>query len=174
MKLKAFSVVSDVSHPGAERLKRSAAFWGWDHTFIKQETDWRPTYRAQQIGQLEGLRRFADADFFLYTDGWDTVFTGPPQELRLEKGKLFFCGDSVLYPGDGLPEDSFPPVGLEEFRYVNDGVIWGDPAILKELAAEYLTHCPKEIVWSSTLRRSRLSTSCWYRSGTLSLIPTAG
>jgi hypothetical protein len=38
--------------------------------------------------------------------------------------------------------EGFPEVGWEEFRYVNDGVIWGDPAILRELAAEYLTHCP--------------------------------
>lgn len=141
MKLKAFSVVSDVSHPGAERLRRSAAFWGWDHTFILQKDGWRPTYKAEQIGQLEALQRFSP-EFCIYVDGWDTVFTGPPQELPLEKGKLTFGGDTVLFPESGFPEDNFPKVGLEEFRYVNAGTIWGDTAVLQELCDEYLNYYP--------------------------------
>lgn len=144
MRLKAFSVVSDVDHPGAERLRRSAAYWGWDHTFIKQEKGWRPTYGAEQEGQLQALSRFSP-EFFIYVDGWDTVFTGPPQELPLERGKLFFGGDTVCYPEGSKLEDAFPSVGLEEFRYVNCGTIWGDSMIMSELAAEYLTHSPEVV-----------------------------
>lgn len=145
-RVKAFSVVSDAGHPGAQRLARSAKFWGWDHTFvIKQNQEdldppyrvWYPTYRAEQLGQLDFIRS-SGAEFVFYLDGWDTVFTGPPQELKLERGKLTFCGDTVIHPDRKDLAGRFPEVGLECFRYVNAGVMWGDSQVMSELAADYL------------------------------------
>lgn len=154
--VKAFSVVSGVEHPGARRLARSAKFWGWDHSFvIKQDQPdlkppykvWWPSYRAEQLGQLEFLQANPEAEFVLYLDGWDTVFTGPPQELPLLRGHLAFGGDQVLYPEHGSqPEAAFPPVGENEFRFTNVGTVWGDAAVLRELAADYLQNSPEQMV----------------------------
>ena len=153
--IKTFSVVSSPDHPGARRLSRSAKFWGWDHTFIiKQDQPelnppykvWYPSYRAEQLGQLDFLCQH-EPEFALYLDGWDTVFTGPPQELPLRRGHLCFGGDQVLYPEHGSqPEASFPSVGENEFRFTNVGCIWGDGKVMAELAADYLQHSPEQMV----------------------------
>jgi hypothetical protein len=150
---KAFSVVSDPEHPGAKRLTRSAKYWGWDHSFIiKQDQPevnfrvWRPSYRAEQLGQLDFIRHH-EPEFCMYVDGWDTVFTGPPQELDLKRGVLTFGGDTVLYPEDTeQPMNSFPRVGWEEFRFLNVGAIWGDSKIMAELAADYLQNSPEQMI----------------------------
>lgn len=153
--VKAISVVSDPEHPGAKRLSRSAKFWGWDHSFVLKQAQldlnppynpWLPSYRAEQLGQLEYINQHTP-DFLLYLDGWDSVFTGPPQELPLLKGHLSFGGDTVLHPeGSTQPASSFPKVGELEFRFVNMGVVWGDAMVLRELAADYLQNSPEQMV----------------------------
>lgn len=155
MALKALSVVSDVAHPGALRLARSAKYWRWDHTFLikKDQLDitppykvWYPSYRAEQLGQLEFIRK-EEPEFLLYIDGWDTVFTGPPQELPLQRGHVYFGGDTVLYPEHtSQPEVSFPMVGENEFRFTNVGCLWGDSRIIMEMAADYLQNSPEHMV----------------------------
>lgn len=150
--VKTFSVVSNPEHPGAKRLARSAKYWGWDHSFIVKGDQpevgysvWRPTYRAEQLGQLDFIRA-AEAPDVMYLDGYDTVFTGPPQELGLPPGQLSFGGDTVLFPQLRHLAELFPAVGLEMFRYINAGCIWGDSRIMSELAADYLTHSPELLV----------------------------
>jgi hypothetical protein len=155
MSIKAFSVVSDPEHPGAKRLSRSAEFWGWDHKFIIQKDQpegpkpfkiWLPTYRAEQLGQLDFIRQY-DPEFCMYVDGWDSVFTGPPQELQFKRGCLAFGGDTVLYPENtSQPMASFPNVGWEEYRFVNCGAIWGDARVMAELAADYLQNSPETLL----------------------------
>lgn len=155
-KVKAFSVVSSADHPGAQRLARSARFWGWDHTFIIKQDQldlrppykvWYPSYRAEQLGQLDFIRAHPEEEFLLYVDGWDTVFTGPPQELPLKRGHLSFGGDSVLYPEHtSQPETCFPTVGEHEFRFTNVGCVWGDAKVMAELAADYLQNSPEQMV----------------------------
>jgi len=152
--VKAISVVSNPEHPGARRLARSAAFWGWDHSFIlKQDqldlkppyTVWYPSYRAEQLGQLDYIRQ-NEPEFLVYVDGYDTVFTGPPQELSFKKGLLTFGGDTVLFPEKPQMDALFPEVARECFRYINCGTIWGDARILSELAADYLQNSPETMV----------------------------
>lgn len=140
----AFTVTNNPEHPGAERLRRSAKYWGWDLKWIPQNEGWeRKTFKAQQLGQLRAFQEY-EPDFFLYTDAWDTIFCGPPQELQLKRGELNFCGDTILgewqdksWSARFVPE-AFPPAEFDAFRYVNDGVIWGDTAIFRELAGDYL------------------------------------
>lgn len=130
-------------------MARSAAFWGWDHEFIIKRDQpennyyiWKPTWRAEQLGWMEAVRAW-DKDFLLYIDGWDAVFTGPPQELvpHLRAGKMSFCGDTVLFP-ETMPwremAPLFPEVRLEQYRYVNAGVVWGDRKLFEQYATEYL------------------------------------
>jgi len=162
-------MTSDPHHPGAERLRKSALYWGWDLTFLPCET-WDPLFRCQQISQLEFLRR-EKPEFFLYLDAWDTIFCGPPQEMIFEKGVLTFCGDPLL--GDWqnkalvarFTPDAFPPAKMDEFRFVNDGVIWGDPEILLDLGDDYLKNYPASLnqdyfnlryAFETSLRRNRL------------------
>ena len=139
----AFTVTNNPDHPGAERLARSAKYWGWDLKWIQQDID-RVTFGGQQLGQLEALRKF-EPEYFLYLDAWDTIFTGPPQELQFIPGVLTFGGDTVLTEGWAelgqcakISSDDFPPVPVGGFRYVNDGTLWGDSLILQELAGDYL------------------------------------
>lgn len=155
--VKAFSVTSNPDHPGARRLARSAKFWGWDHTFLLKQDQldlkppyivWRPTYAAEQLGWVDAVRKWPEEDFFFYVDAWDTVFTGPPQELSCVRGQLNFGGDTVLY-SENLPKELgplFPRVGSEEFPYVNAGAAWGDSNLFAELAADYLQHSPTTLV----------------------------
>ena len=147
--------MSDPSHPGAERLRRSAKFWGWDHSFIiKQDQPelnppykiWHPNYRAEQLGQLDFIRAHPEVEQVVYMDAWDTVFTGPPQELPATPGQLWFMGDTVLHPDNPSLAARFPKVGLEEFRFLNAGVMWGDPRVMAELAADFLQHSPESLV----------------------------
>lgn len=159
-------------HPGAERLRRSAKYWGWDLKWLPAVSPERQLFRFQQLAQLEAIRKF-EPDFLLYLDAWDTMFIGPPQELQLEKGVLSFCGDTILLSevfagaknAAHLLPDSFPPVPSGGFRYVNDGVIWGDSLILQELAGEYLQHYDgimnqdyfnSRLVFEHGMRRQRL------------------
>lgn len=158
MGCRAFSVVSSTEHPGAKRLARSAAYWGWNHSFIIKEAQmdlkppynpWRPSFRAEQLGWLDACRKWDGEENLLYVDGWDAVFTGPPQELQVRKNTLTFGGDTVIYP-EGMPWQElgpcFPKVGLEEFRYVNAGSAWGSRLIMMELAADYLQNSPEQYV----------------------------
>lgn len=137
MRLLSFSVVSDSSHPGAKQLAASAKFWGWDHKFIVLPTGWdRFTYRNEQLGALEFLRTL-EPEYVLYLDGWDTVFTGPPQELPLRPGKLTFGGDKLCWPNSVLAPQ-FPEVFDGRFRFVNAGTYWGDAFLVRQLAEEFL------------------------------------
>lgn len=157
-KFLAFTVTSDTSHPGFKRLQRSADFWGWDLKVQHQEGWDRTNYRAEQLGQLEAFRKW-EPEFFLYLDAWDTVFTGPKQELPLHRGVVSFAGDTIgfAWPHENLAPDYaetswFPPVEEHEFRFVNAGVIWGDAAKMQSLAGEYL-HCPYWLINQDYLNR---------------------
>lgn len=138
-KVKVFTVTDQPNHPGALRLQRSAAFWGWDLTVKLVPSSWweRDTYRAEQKGLLEALLEPGLPEWMMYVDAWDTLFTGPPQELPLEKGKLAFCGDLHCFPNE-VWKGAFPQVGFGEFPYLNAGVFWGDPRVAIELCDEYL------------------------------------
>lgn len=143
MRLLTFTVTNNPLHPGAIRLAKSALFWGWDLKFIHQDGWNRSNYRAEQLGQLEAIQSF-NPEYVLYLDAWDTIFTGPPQELPLRHGMLSFCGDTTLHPWEGMEgiereeQTWYPHVGEHEFRFVNAGVIWGDARILEDLALDYL------------------------------------
>lgn len=146
-----FTVTSDPSHAGAERLRRSASYWGWDLKWIIQADGWeRKSYRAEQLGQL---RAFLDHDveFALYLDAWDTLFMGPPQELQFKRGQFNFCGDTTMDSWKDkdwaakIIEAEFPPAKLGEFPYVNAGVKWGDVTIWKELIGDYLSNYREDL-----------------------------
>lgn len=167
-----FTVTDQPDHPGCVRLKKSAAYWGWDLKVQLQQGWERFTYRAEQLGQLEALRN-SEADTFLYLDAWDTMFAGPPGEL-LGMGGLTFCGDPLLgeWQRGRATDDStrfapeaFPACGWGEFRYLNAGVIWGSALVLKELAGDYLQNYPERVnqdylnqryVFENSLKRRRL------------------
>jgi len=138
-----FTLTDQPDHPGCVRLKASADYWGWNLDIRKQGSWDKTTFRAEQLGQLEALRH-SDSRYFLYLDAWDTMFAGPPGELQLEKGKLSFCGDPLLGEWQRgttrFAPEAYPPVGLDQFRYVNAGVIWGDSLVLQELAGDYLAN----------------------------------
>jgi len=143
---RAFTVTSDPEHPGAKRLRESALYWGWDLRVHVLKEGWdRTTYRAEQLGQLDFFRQ-QEPDYALYLDAWDTMFSGPPQELmpRLRGGQLWFCGDTVLTGwkdkpwGAHLVEEAFPTCPTWGHPFVNAGVIWGDTRVWRELAADYL------------------------------------
>ncbi len=170
-RFQAFTVTSDPKHAGAQRLQRSANYWGWDLKTLVHLEGWdRRTYRAQQIAQLRALQEY-DPDFFLYLDAWDTIFTGPPQELQVNRGELVFCGDTLLGEwqdkklGARMVQHAYPQVELNSFRFVNDGVFWGDSAVFRELAGDYLQNYPECInqdyfnqryAMENSLKRTRL------------------
>lgn len=135
----AFSPTDNPEHPGALRLARSAKQWGWNHTFVEQGGWDRDSYRAEQEGTMKFLWTldWDNPPYVMYMDAWDTLFVGPPQELPLQQGQLEFCGDKKCFP-DETHKALYPEVWEGQFRYLNAGVIWGDPFILRELAKEYL------------------------------------
>lgn len=170
--LLVFTVTDQPDHPGCVRLKKSAAYWGWDLK-VQHQIGWeRSTYKAEQLGQLEALRD-SECSHFLYLDAWDTMFAGPPGELELREG-LSFCGDPLLGEwqhgraytnATHFTPAAFPSVGWGEFRYVNAGVIWGRPLVLRELAGDYLQNYSDSInqdyfnqrlVFERSLHRPRL------------------
>ena len=137
MSFLAFTVTDKPDHPGCVRLKKSADFWGWDLKVVEQEGFERQTYRAEQLGWLKAFDMHPQDSIFLYLDAWDTIFTGPPQELALPKEKLTFSTDFQCFPNPAL-EDVFPKVLQGEGRYINAGVVWGDMGVAWGLAKEYL------------------------------------
>ena len=141
-----FTITDQPDHPGAERLRRSARYWGWDlKWFTPGEID--QFFKWQSRAQVEILAG-EKPDSFIYVDAWDTIFCGPPQELKLRDKELCFCGDTLLAEWQNksmvikMSPDVFPTIGIDEFRYVNDGVMWGDPKILLELWDDYLANYP--------------------------------
>ncbi len=168
-KLLVFTFTDKPEHPGAERLRRSAKYWGWDLKWVKMPS-FDPLFRFQQLAQLDALRQY-EPDFFLYLDAWDTIFCGPKQELRFEKGVVCFCGDTILGEWQDkrfavkMMKELYPPCKFDGFPYVNDGVIWGDTKVYMELAADYLQNYEgilnqdyfnQRYAYENSLRRSRL------------------
>lgn len=146
MRFLSFTVTDNPEHPGFKRLQKSADFWGWDLKVVNQGSWSRENYRAEQLGQLEALRKW-DPEYVMYVDAWDTVFTGPPQEVPLHRGVLTFSGDTVGFAPEADPRlgSWYPEVGENQFRFVNAGTFWGDAAKLQSLAGEYLS-CPFWVV----------------------------
>jgi hypothetical protein len=135
-------------------LPLSAKFWGWSHKFVVKQDQpelnppykiWRPSYRAEQLGQLDFIRANPEVEQVMYVDGYDTVFTGPPQELLPCKGQLWFGGDTVMHP-DNPELEKFYYSPYNGFPYINCGVMWGDAKIMMELAADYLQNSPENMV----------------------------
>lgn len=137
-KVKAITVTSSLTHPGVVRLQKSAEFWGWDLTTWPQHTGWeRFTYRAEQEGLIQAMNFLGMPEWVLYMDAWDTLFTGPPQELPLQREKVAFCGDKHCFPTE-LWKDVFPQVMLGEFPHLNAGVFWGWGPTIYQLCGEFL------------------------------------
>jgi hypothetical protein len=140
-KLKVFTVTDKPDHPGCVRLKKSADYWGW-RLEVQAQGGWdRSNFAAEQRGQLEALR-WAEEDYFLYLDAWDTMFAGPRGELTLTPGVVTFCGDPLLGEWQRgttrFESEAFPEVGLDQFKYVNAGVVWGARNTMVELCYSYL------------------------------------
>jgi len=125
-------------------LLKSARKWGWKlqahftpvedgdeelfskayHAYIKRKhLELKKILEKAYL--LEGFKRF------FYMDGWDTVLTGPPEEIPWLH-PLNFSAEKFSYP-ETRYIDLFPPGSMPS---LNAGVIWG------EIEA-YLARCPR-------------------------------
>lgn len=137
-KIVAITVTDKPDHPGCVRLKESAEYWGWDLYIQHQPEGWeRFTYKAEQQGLVKAIDALNLPHWVMYLDAWDTMFVGPPQELRLREQEVTFCGDQHCFPSENFSK-VFPKVGFKEFPFLNCGVMWGWGPTMLELCYKYL------------------------------------
>lgn len=127
---------------GYFRLLESARKWGWPlETVWAEDLDpgnFEESYHAfiaekHLLIRQELLRTGVDQFFFL--DAWDTVFTGPFEELTFHPMELYFSCANDCYPEKGY-ERLFTN---GTYPYPNTGVIWGS-------ATKYRYSCPNQQV----------------------------
>lgn len=137
---QAFTLTSDLYHPGLLRLIKSAV----KHKFyfrpvhIKRITNYSEFLSNKHLlirGVLKGLLE-ADYTRFLYLDAWDTVITGPVPWQVLDSRKLTFGAELNCYPEAEFAASY--PKPARPFPYLNSGVIWGP-------IEEYLELCPSKV-----------------------------
>ncbi len=111
-------------------------------------------HRSKDRTLAQYLESVSDDEIIFFTDGYDTMFLGPEQEI-LQKyyktgKKLLFSAEIVCWPQVDLA-DSFPPSGTP-FRYLNSGGYIGEAGyIRKKITDNFQSPSTLKYFWSNQI-----------------------
>lgn len=134
-----FTIISK-ENEGYFRLLVSAKRWGWKlrTVFIPNDGSeaayWDFIQRKHLYIKKEVLRK----ELFLYVDGYDTIFIGPPVDV--ETKNVIFSAQDECWPEPGYGR-YFPG------RFLNTGVIYGKTSVYYQRCPEYVG-VNDQLVWT--------------------------
>ena len=143
--LLCISVASNKNH-GYYRFKQSANVYGFPNIVLGLEEKWKGNNMSlgpgggQKINLLKkylnSLSKDCDEKMIVFSDNYDAVITGTPEQL-LEKFKKFNCdilfsAEALLWPDESL-EDKFPKYTDTPYRFLNSGGFIGKIRHIKSL-----------------------------------------
>lgn len=137
-----FTVITQ-ENDGYFQLLDSAKRWGWplQTHFVRRPQgsieDSYESFIAQKHLFIYEILKKVEEESFLFVDGWDTAFIGPPPKL-FPSSLLYFSGSSDCYPEKRYAKYFKGYYGDVPFPYLNTGVMWGN-------RTTYLKHCPLEV-----------------------------
>lgn len=116
------TVASDPNNPGLQQLQRSCDHFGYNLIIL---VDSACEWGRQQIGVYNWAKQNPGVSY-VYVDGYDTFFVGPPEELKKNidsyKCKMLVSGEGVIFPNP-LWEDGYDDCE-SPWKYVNGGCYW--------------------------------------------------
>lgn len=130
--MRVITVASDPNHPGCIKLQESLKRHGWEYEIL--------VHPFRFGGQMQHIAEWCigKAEWFLYTDAYDTMAFGDRAEVYniLRFGyKMFISAEKNCYPHVEL-KTQYPEV-KNEWKYVNGGGFIAHTEFFTEL---YQTH----------------------------------